>query len=115
MKTVAFGGSSFILPPAGNAGFPAPSSSPAQGNKNALAWFWNHAIVKYNNNYYDPSYGGIIHDTPIKWEDASLQSYGVLFEICNSDLNGSITHEGNALWSERNDPKGSLETIFLNQ
>ena len=112
VKMVAFGGADFIKIPLGDAGFPKPSSSPGQGNSNARAWFGNHAIVKYNNDYYDPSYGGIIHDTPIKWENVSLQNYGAGFNVYFFNINGTKVYQGSRLWSERDDPKGSQETTF---
>ena len=74
VKTVDFGKSEFTPYVPSSAGFPALSKSPGQGNVNARAWFATHAIIKYNKKFYDPSYGGRIHDDFKKWEHASLQS-----------------------------------------
>lgn len=46
-----------------------------QGNDNPYSEFYNHFIVKYNNKYYDPSYGGGVYDTQEEWEDASLAGF----------------------------------------
>ena len=104
VKSVDFGGKEILAKPAGFAGFPG-SSSEAQGNKNAKAWFGNHAIVKFNNKFYDPSYGGIFYDTFVKWEEASLQAYGALFRVKTKALIG-FTTVGDYLWKERDNSAG---------
>jgi hypothetical protein len=33
-------------------------------------------VIKYNNKYYDPSYGTTIKDSANDWETASLDGFG---------------------------------------
>jgi len=54
------------------------SASPAQGMENARNWFGNHAIVKYEGVYYDPSYGSPKATTKILWEKPALEYHGML-------------------------------------
>ena len=56
---------------------------PAQGNDNPLSIFVNHYVVKYNKQFYDPSYGGSLYNTEEEWEDASLDG----FEFLTKDIN----------------------------
>jgi hypothetical protein len=51
-------------------------TNPTQGNSNPISTFWNHAIVKYKNKYFDPSYGTPIKDSANDWETASLDGFG---------------------------------------
>lgn len=109
VKQLNLGNSPIIAIPANNAGFPN-SSSEAQGNINARAWFGNHAIVKYNNKYYDPSYGGASKASGTEWEDNALQYFGGLFTVAESNGLGGVTALETLLWNERADPKGAQET-----
>lgn len=77
----------------------------AQGNPEPQAHFTNHAVVKYNNVYYDPSYGQA--DSPfteIQWEDSSIDGFGILFVK-------KATDEG-FIWIEKIDTKSKKETNF---
>lgn len=47
-----------------------------QNNNNPRAFFENHAIVKYNNAYYDPSYGTASPKSAADWEAFSLAGFG---------------------------------------
>ena len=46
-----------------------------QGNANPPGRFYNHFIVKYNNQYYDPSYGNGPYASQAAWENASLDGF----------------------------------------
>lgn len=109
VKQLNLGNSQILAIPANNSGFPN-SSSQAQGNPNARAWFGNHAIVKYNNKYFDPSYGGTSKANSVDWEDHAIQYYGGIFTVVESDGVGRFTALDDLLWNERPDPKGTQET-----
>ncbi len=47
----------------------------AQGNNDPLSEFDNHAIIKYNGEYYDPSYGSIIAGNANLWESTALSGF----------------------------------------
>ncbi|HRQ30659.1 MAG TPA: hypothetical protein PLU49_11330 [Saprospiraceae bacterium] len=47
-----------------------------QGNIDPRSEFENHAIVKYNNKYYDPSYGSAIANDANSWETPALDGFG---------------------------------------
>jgi len=49
-----------------------------QGNPNPPPAFYNHFIVKYDNKYYDPSYGGGPFRTREQWEDRSLDGFSIV-------------------------------------
>lgn len=51
-------------------------SASGQGNTNPYPEFENHAIVKYNNKYYDPSYGSAIANDANSWETPALDGFG---------------------------------------
>jgi hypothetical protein len=63
----------------------------AQGNSNPRSEFENHAIVKFNGKYYDPSYGSPISSNGNLWEDQSIDAIGgmVYFEQTNT-INGVV-------------------------
>ena len=46
-----------------------------QGNKNPPGGFYNHFIVSYNGQFYDPSYGNDPYASHADWEDASLAGF----------------------------------------
>jgi len=110
VKQLNLGGQKFVAIPVNDAGFPN-SNSQAQGNKNARAWFGNHAIIKYDGKYYDPSYGGNLFAAKQAWEDASLQHFGGLIEVLEYNAqNNSFAAIDFLLWIEKDDPKGVLNT-----
>lgn len=47
-----------------------------QGNENPRSEFNNHAIVKYNSKYYDPSYGSNVSLSSNEWENSALAGFG---------------------------------------
>ena len=48
----------------------------AQGNENPRSTFENHAIIKYDGKYYDPSYGSTGGQSKNSWENISLAGFG---------------------------------------
>lgn len=75
-----------------------------QGNPNPRADFDNHAIVKFNGEYYDPSYGSPKTASKVSWEDQSLDGFGA---YVFGQTSGTL-HK----WKERLDSKGTLETTI---
>ena len=49
----------------------------AQGNSDPTSFFNNHAILKYNNLYYDPSYGTGPFSSNSTWSNASIAGFGI--------------------------------------
>ena len=95
--------------------FPADELGlPAQGNNNPRAWFQNHALVHYNNRYYDPSYGSSLGVLPAVWEDAAIKAFGTTFYISYTDYkDGEIKTEKLAHWvKEYNIPNKSQVIIY---
>jgi hypothetical protein len=66
--------------------------APAQGNSNPQSTFSDHAIVKYNNKIYDPSYGTQIFSSEEEWESASLHGAGIAFEIVYFPPSGGMIY-----------------------
>jgi len=75
-----------------------------QGNPNPRADFDNHAIVRFNGEYYDPSYGSPKAATKVAWENQSLDGFGA---YVFGQTSGTLFK-----WKERLDPKGTLETTI---
>jgi hypothetical protein len=73
-----------------------------QGNPDPLAVFGDHALVDIGGKIYDPSYGTGPFDSLVKWEDASVDGYGVQF------IDGSGCPPF-LLWIGKEDTKGVLE------
>jgi len=54
---------------------------------NARAWIYDDTIAEYDNELYDPSYGGNIHSSnngnsaKKAWEHTSLETHGFRVEI----------------------------------
>lgn len=46
-----------------------------QGNDDPKCEFTNHAVVSYNNKYYDPSYGSPIRTNQNEWENKALSFF----------------------------------------
>ncbi len=52
---------------------------PGQGNPDPQSFFVNHAMVKYDGSYFDPSYGSPPQSSGNDWENASLDGFGTFF------------------------------------
>lgn len=53
---------------------------PGQDNPNPASWFARHFIVKFNGQYYDPSYGagpfsGTTEEATLAWEQGAMAGY----------------------------------------
>jgi hypothetical protein len=46
-----------------------------QGNSDPISAFYNHFIVSYSGQYYDPSYGSGPFGSQSEWENASLDGF----------------------------------------
>lgn len=62
----------------------------AQGIENPRSEFDNHAIVKYNGKYYDPSYGSPIFDNGPQWQEESINGVGSMIIYFRLDSNGIV-------------------------
>lgn len=79
-----------------------------QGNENPRSEFENHAIVKFNNKYYDPSYGSPISSDRLYWETQSLDGFGsIMFFQASSNMGYFINWFGHL-----ND--NSIQQSFIN-
>lgn len=77
----------------------------AQGPySNPMSNFSDHALVKSNNLYFDPSYG-TSPCTPVQWEDISIDGFGVVL-VNLKDKSKSF------MWYYKVDSKGVLEINF---
>ena len=82
-----------------------------QGNIDPRSYFLSHAIVKYADFFYDPSYGTPISDSSNVWENQSLDAFGGRARYTTVDPEGiQVIHE--LYWlSELNTT--SLQTNFV--
>ncbi len=71
---------------------------PGQGNPNPPSAFVNHFIVRWGNQYYDPSYGGPVYPSQAAWENASLAGF-------------VFTDQFGLTWAKKNNPN-VIETKF---
>lgn len=60
-----------------------------QSNDDPPPFFDNHALVKYNNKYYDPSYGTPSPTTSVQWEDSSLAGFGTVGYLWYKNAGGA--------------------------
>lgn len=74
----------------------------AQNNDNPQAVFTDHFVVKYNEKFYDPSYGSNVFATQLEWEDAALDAFGAVVTLPS----------GRVPWVWKVDAKGSVETAI---
>jgi hypothetical protein len=83
---------------------PLPGSA-AQGNGNPQSTFGDHALVKYNNKYYDPSYGTPIQNSKNAWENLSLSGFGNGSNIVYLETFAGFTLKRRIMWlNEQNNP-----------
>jgi|GEM_PF-2537849 len=61
------------------------SGADAQGNSNPTAHFDDHVLFRYNNQYYDPSYGTGPSPDKDSWAVGSLSGYGTLISYFDED------------------------------
>jgi hypothetical protein len=79
------------------------SGVPAQGNDDPIGIFADHALIEYDGEIYDPSYGTGPFAGILEWEDASIDGYGVQF-IHPSGLSADFK-----FWTRKLDTKGTQE------
>jgi hypothetical protein len=80
----------------------AANGVPAQSNENPYSFFYDHALVKVNGKYYDPSYGTGSFNSLGDWEANSIAAFGAM-----------ITHSTPTiflLWIEKLNTSVSTET-----
>jgi hypothetical protein len=74
---------------------PRPGA-PAMGNNNPMSTHINHAIVKFNNKYYDPSYGLPIQPNKIAYDDVAIAGFGLAgayYDNVNNSLKSTLIYE----------------------
>jgi hypothetical protein len=76
---------------------------PGQGNPNPIGIFADHALIEYDGEIYDPSYGTGPFASIVAWEDASIDGFGVQF-IHPSGLSSNFK-----FWTRKLDTKGTQE------
>jgi hypothetical protein len=81
-----------------------PTGAAGQGNPNPPGAFFNHFILKYSGQYYDPSYGSGPFTSQEAWENASLDGFEKTFSVV---IGGVST---NVRMAKENSP--GLETSF---
>jgi hypothetical protein len=83
---------------------------PGQNNPDPRAYFENHAIVKYNGKYYDPSYGssGPIDAAP--WETSSLAGFGTFGYMIIYQPDGSLDKKL-FIWKRENNTSATQVSI----
>lgn len=72
-----------------------------QGNPDPPGGFYNHFIVRYSGQYYDPSYGTGPFSSQSEWENASLDGF-----TCPG------TYQGNPEILVKKNDSAVIETIF---
>ena len=79
-----------------NLGFVASELPGASGQRNTgpRSEFENHAIVKYNGKYYDPSYGSSIANDANSWETPALDGFGSILQYKDAHANKFINWVG---------------------
>jgi hypothetical protein len=79
------------------------SGVPAQGKSDPIGIFADHALIEYDGEIYDPSYGTGPFADILEWEDASIDGFGVQF-IHPSGLSADFK-----FWTRKLDTKGTQE------
>lgn len=76
---------------------------PGQGNGDPIAIFGDHALIEYDGEIYDPSYGTGPFPDIRAWEDASIEGFGVQF-FKPPGLSADFK-----FWTRKLDTKGAQE------
>lgn len=79
------------------------SGVPGQGNDDPIGIFEDHALVEYDGEIYDPSYGTGPFASILEWEDASIDGFGVQF------ITPSLLSSEFKFWTRKLDTKGTPE------
>ncbi len=76
---------------------------PGQGNADPIGIFGDHALIEYDGEIYDPSYGTGPFADILEWEDASVEGFGVQF------IKPSLSSTDFKFWTRKLDTKGTQE------
>lgn len=79
------------------------SGVPGQGNDDPIGIFGDHALIEYDGEIYDPSYGTGPFASILEWEDASIDGFGVQF------ITPSLLSSEFRFWTRKLDTKGTQE------
>ena len=74
-----------------------------QGNADPIGIFGDHALIEYDGEIYDPSYGTGPFAGILEWEDASIDGFGVQF------IKPSLLSVDFKFWTRKLDTKGTQE------
>jgi hypothetical protein len=74
-----------------------------QGNADPIGIFGDHALIEYDGEIYDPSYGTGPFAGILEWEDASIEGFGVQF------IKPSLLSVDFKFWTRKLDTKGTQE------
>ncbi|MBN1932547.1 MAG: transglutaminase domain-containing protein [Desulfobacterales bacterium] len=78
------------------------SGAPGQGNPDPPDAFYNHFIVLWGGNYYDPSYGTGPFADQASWENNSLDGFAT-----------AGTYMGTSAWFVKKNNPAVIETTFI--
>ena len=84
--------------------YPIPRTTPLRPLY--IAAFADHVLVKYAGKYYDPSYGTGPFDSVVRWEDDSVDGYGVQFLKEPDQYAADFGY-----WIGKQDTKGEQEVV----
>ena len=76
---------------------------PGQGKADPIGIFGDHALIEYDGEIYDPSYGTGPFADILEWEDASVEGFGVHF------IKPSLSSADFKFWTRKLDTKGTQE------
>ena len=76
---------------------------PGQGNADPIGIFGDHALIEYDGEIYDPSYGTGPYVSILAWENASIEGFGVQF------LKPLFLSADFKFWTRKLDTKGTQE------
>ena len=76
---------------------------PGQGNADPIGIFGDHALIEYDGEIYDPSYGTGPYASILAWENASIEGFGVQF------LKPLFLSADFKFWTRKLDTKGTQE------
>jgi hypothetical protein len=79
------------------------SGVPAQGMDDPIGIFGDHALIEYDGEIYDPSYGTGPFASILEWEDASIDGFGVQF------ITPTLLSSEFRFWTRKLDTKGTQE------
>lgn len=104
-------GAPSLISPTGKEIFAADLSGVrGQGNSNPRAWFYEHGILEFNGEYFDPSYGSVVVPDKSNYVYNAFDGIGVLVTYTDSD---GVPHDLFWLYSDE-DSINPDDILFTN-